>query len=330
MIYEAGDDPKGERAVGQVVLNRVRHPAFPKTVCGVVFQGSERTTGCQFTFTCDGALARTPGEDAWQRARRLASAMLAGEVYSPVGYSTHYHTDWVVPYWSASLEKVSAVDTHLFFRWPGWWGTPGAFQNKLPKGEEPAIGKLAFLSVDHRAGDPALAGTEAGLLPPGSLINDSATPMIVDGRKVGMKVAEATLLAVDGGENTFAVLLDSTPNPRVYEQIAARFCAGRAQCRLLGWTSARQAPRSFPLSDASVNAMSYAYMRVKSSGLERSLYNCGEFKGAPVGQCMRDRVVTATAGSESAGPKPVSDKNKSLLLADHPELAPPTSASGAH
>ncbi|MDE8453312.1 cell wall hydrolase, partial [Klebsiella pneumoniae] len=58
VLYEAGDDPVGQRAVAQVVINRVRHPAFPKTICGVVFQGSERPTGCQFTFTCDGALVR--------------------------------------------------------------------------------------------------------------------------------------------------------------------------------------------------------------------------------------------------------------------------------
>src|SRR5690606_19407181 len=77
MIYEAGDDAVGEQAVGQVVLNRLRHPAFPKTVCGVVFQGQERSTGCQFTFTCDGAMARIPSDAAWQRARLLAGRMLA-------------------------------------------------------------------------------------------------------------------------------------------------------------------------------------------------------------------------------------------------------------
>src|SRR3546814_109789 len=98
-LYEAGDDAVGERAVAQVVLNRVRHPAFPKTVCGVVFQGQERATGCQFTFTCDGALARAPTQAAWERARDIARSALAGKVYRPVGYATHYHTDWVGPYW---------------------------------------------------------------------------------------------------------------------------------------------------------------------------------------------------------------------------------------
>ena len=100
VLYEAGDDAEGQRAVAQVVINRARHPAFPKTICGVVFQGSERSTGCQFTFTCDGALAgHTWPEVYWTRARATATAALNGAVYKPVGYSTHYHTDWVVPYW---------------------------------------------------------------------------------------------------------------------------------------------------------------------------------------------------------------------------------------
>ena len=99
MVYEAGDDPAGQRAVAQVVLNRVRHPAFPKTVCGVVFEGQDRTTGCQFTFSCDGALTRwSPSPALWTAARQIATAALTGTVYRPVGYATHYHTDWVVPY----------------------------------------------------------------------------------------------------------------------------------------------------------------------------------------------------------------------------------------
>jgi len=69
VYYEAASEPDGgQRAVAQVVLNRVAHPAYPKTVCGVVYQGSERSTGCQFTFTCDGALARMPNRMPKQRA----------------------------------------------------------------------------------------------------------------------------------------------------------------------------------------------------------------------------------------------------------------------
>ncbi|MGL4312370.1 MAG: cell wall hydrolase, partial [Sphingomonas sp.] len=155
-LYEAGDEATGERAVAQVVLNRLRHPAFPKTVCGVVFQGSERSTGCQFTFTCDGALQRHAWSAiAWSRARLIAEAALTGAVDGKVGYATHYHTDWVVPYWSASLDKIAAVGPHLFFRWAGWWGTPGAFARRAG-GSEPAIAALALYSPAHRAG--VLAG----------------------------------------------------------------------------------------------------------------------------------------------------------------------------
>ncbi|WP_240047693.1 cell wall hydrolase [Sphingomonas panacisoli] len=149
VLYEAGDDTDGERAVAQVILNRVRHPAFPKSVCGVVFQGSERSTGCQFSFACDGAMSRwRPNPAAWTRARAVAVAALNGSVYGAVGYATHYHTDWVVPYWSASLDKVTAVKTHLFFRWTGWWGTPAAFVRSV-SGFEPGIAALDGFSAAH-------------------------------------------------------------------------------------------------------------------------------------------------------------------------------------
>ncbi len=97
MIYEAGDDSRGQLSVGQVVINRARHPAFPKSICGVVFQGPERRTGCQFTFTCDGALARRYSEAAWIRAQVNADMMMSGLTDPSVGLATHYHTDWVRP-----------------------------------------------------------------------------------------------------------------------------------------------------------------------------------------------------------------------------------------
>lgn len=126
-MAEAGASDIGQRAVMQVVLNRVRHPAFAKTVCGVVFQGSERATGCQFTFTCDGSLARRYSDSAWLQARIRAGEALGGYVFKPVGLATHYHTDWVYPYWSPELDKLAKIETHLFFRWPGFWGTKSAF-----------------------------------------------------------------------------------------------------------------------------------------------------------------------------------------------------------
>ncbi|WP_340689080.1 cell wall hydrolase [Sphingomonas liriopis] len=114
-LYEAGDDVRGQRAVIQVILNRVAAPGFPKTVCGVVYQGSGRATGCQFSFTCDGSVARRPVHLGWGQARRAARRALAGEVFAEVGRATHYHTDWMVPYWRDTLVKVARVRSHLFY-----------------------------------------------------------------------------------------------------------------------------------------------------------------------------------------------------------------------
>lgn len=135
--YEAAHEGEvGHRAVAQVVLNRVRHPAFPKSVCGVTYEGSTRRTGCQFSFTCDGALGRPPHPVLWNRARTVAAAALQGSVFAPVGYATHYHANYVVPYWATSLAKNANIGTHIFYRWPGWWGQPAAFR-KHHAGKEP-------------------------------------------------------------------------------------------------------------------------------------------------------------------------------------------------
>ncbi len=154
VYYEAGSESGvGQRAVAQVVLNRVRHPAYPHSVCGVVFQGSDRTTGCQFTFTCDGSLAHPRNPAAWSRAVAVATAALAGYVERSVGTATHYHTVWVVPYWQSSLTKITTVGAHIFYRWAGSWGTPAAFSASY-SGVELLPAKLALL--DDPSGDLGL------------------------------------------------------------------------------------------------------------------------------------------------------------------------------
>jgi spore germination cell wall hydrolase CwlJ-like protein len=136
IYYEAAKEPDaGQRAVAQVVLNRVAHPAYPDTVCGVVFQGSERSTGCQFSFTCDGSLARAPARAWWDRAARVASEALAGEVYAPVGLATHYHTLQVHPYWADSLQSIGTIGAHRFYRWRGAAGQQAAFSDRYFGGE---------------------------------------------------------------------------------------------------------------------------------------------------------------------------------------------------
>jgi len=150
IYYEAGNEPDaGQRAVAQVVLNRVRHPAFPATVCGVVFQGSDHPH-CQFSFACDGALARPPAPAVWLRARRIAARALAGEVFAPVGLATHYHTYAVTPSWNRALVMTGVFGAHFFHRWKGWWGTPGAFRDRYAGGE-PLPGPLQPLPLPATA-----------------------------------------------------------------------------------------------------------------------------------------------------------------------------------
>lgn len=131
IYYEAANEPvTGQRAVAQVILNRVRHPAYPDTVCGVVFQGSERSTGCQFTFTCDGSLSRTPSRWLWVRAQSIAASALSGLVEPSVGHATHYHASYVLPYWAPKLTKLTTIGSHIFYQWNGNWSRPSAFADR--------------------------------------------------------------------------------------------------------------------------------------------------------------------------------------------------------
>lgn len=129
IYYEARSESEdGQRAVAQVVINRVRHPAWPNSVCGVVYQGPLRPGGgCQFTFTCDGSLERRAEGPGWIRARALAAEALSGRVYAPAGLSTHYHTFAVSPSWGPRLARTTVIGAHIFYRLPGAGGRPAAF-----------------------------------------------------------------------------------------------------------------------------------------------------------------------------------------------------------
>ncbi|MCB2060503.1 MAG: cell wall hydrolase [Novosphingobium sp.] len=183
VYYEAASEPdSGQRAVAQVVLNRVAHPAYPNTVCGVVYQGSERRTGCQFSFTCDGSLARKPQRMFWLRAESVARAALAGYVHASAGLATHYHTIQVHPYWADSLSYLGTIGAHRFYRFTGPAGQPGTFRFAYSGGEpvaaphpqsaaadtaaavaqtDPVVLQRAFGQAQRNAVDPAAATNAA-------------------------------------------------------------------------------------------------------------------------------------------------------------------------
>lgn len=166
MYYEAAyEGADGRRAVAQVVLNRVRHPAFPNDVCSVVFQRSTRNV-CQFTFACDGAMRRKPEPALWRQSFAEAGEALRGKVYAPVGMATHYHADYVFPYWAPKLDKVAVIGRHLFYRWPRGWGLRGAFTAKYSGVERGPAALVELLQSDApevtMPDEAALLGQELG------------------------------------------------------------------------------------------------------------------------------------------------------------------------
>ena len=166
VYYEAGFEPvEGRRAVAQVVLNRMRHPAFPKSICGVVYQNNGRI--CQFTFVCDGALSRRPAAATWQAAETIARAALAGYVERSVGSATHYHANYVAPRWAPLLAKVSELGQHIFYRWPGSWGQPGAFTGRYAgEPRDPLNMRPAIIAVSESASPEAVIAGQAVAGPP--------------------------------------------------------------------------------------------------------------------------------------------------------------------
>lgn len=312
-VYEAGDDAAGEKAVAQVVLNRLRHPAFPKTVCGVVFQGAERSTGCQFTFACDGALARwKPTATAWDRARDIATKALHGSVDKTVGYATHYHTDWVVPYWSASLDKIARVGAHLFFRWSGWWGTPPAF-NRHRDGAEPVIALLAPLSPAHAAGADAPA--EDAVLP----LNAAA---IANGGLPTPLVA---------APDTFFVTLDPAWPADSLPALAKAACGARPYCKFMAWPAKTKAPTSAALGPAEIATMAFSYLRDTGNGYDKALWNCDTFKRADPSQCMKRTPVLAKPAivtPPALGAKAIPDGLAGVRRKAEPARVPETPAGG--
>jgi len=292
--YEAGTDWEGQRAVAQVVLNRVRHPAYPGNVCGVVFQGSERVTGCQFTFTCDGAMARIPSAAAWERSRMIAHAALTGAVYPKVGLATHYHTDWVVPVWSGELEKIANVDTHLFFRWPGSWGRPGVF-SRAPSIAEPVVTKLARISDAHRealtADEELELALELGAEDPLLALPDSpgaGPPLLPALPGINMRGSQLRLAHPDG--DAFGFLLPREL-PGAFGLLAYDVCGQRAFCKVMGWTDADAIPRGFPVPFASQESMAFLYLYDRASRSEIMAWDCDVFPRPDPAECLTDDMT---------------------------------------
>jgi len=208
VYYEAATEgAEGQRAVAQVVLNRMRHPGFPASVCGVVYQGSQLPTGCQFTFTCDGSLTRAPIPSIWAQARKIASEALAGKVFAPVGHSTHYHANYVVPYWADSLAKQVQVGRHIFYRLQGSLGSSAAFSQRYA-GKEPDLpAPPSSVAVATDAINQAEALLNSGLA------GDRPPPVAADAAGIAAAGEPKQVLVADASKGT--LLIDNGAAPAV-------------------------------------------------------------------------------------------------------------------
>lgn len=265
--YEAGDDAAGERAVMQVVLNRVRHAVYPASVCGVVFQGSELATGCQFTFTCDGAMTRRPAPEAWRRARALAAAALSGAVDSAVGDATHYHADYVYPYWAPSLTKVAQVGAHVFYRFAGG-------HLVRPNAPEPVIERLGALMGSQQDGaGSALVASSAGPAVTAPALVAAHPGAAVPGS--GDVQGDAILLAVDPGVPAGRWAMDALSR-----------CAGKANCRVVAWPSPAMLEANRLRSPAQRDFPVFVFIRNAASHRDLALWDCSAVSRPDVRQCL--------------------------------------------
>lgn len=118
VYFEARSESEmGQLAVAKVILNRVKDPQYPKSICGVVYQGSQRRNSCQFSFACDGLPDDVKSPDAWARSKRIAQKAISGEVNmgSAMSTATNYHADYVKPRWAKSMRKLVKIGSHIFY-----------------------------------------------------------------------------------------------------------------------------------------------------------------------------------------------------------------------
>jgi len=276
--YEAGDDPVGQRAVIQVVLNRLHHPSFPKTICGVVLQGSERKTGCQFTFTCDGSLdRRRPGTKSWNRALALAENALDGSVDAEVSGATHYHADYVNPSWNESLITLARIGRHIFYGWPGKQGN----LTERPQGAASvSLAEYSRLLPSWR-GAPISGSTDIADQVPPKIPIDS---MISVGDPVRGVADSATSLFARS--DSFVISVDAAQPSGRWAIDALRHCSNQRNCKVLGYTAASTAARNSIQPTNMHDLPQFILLRDSISGQVKAWWDCNIAQRPENSQCL--------------------------------------------
>lgn len=270
--YEVGDDPAGQRAVIQTVINRVTSPSFPNSFCGVVFQGSELPTGCQFTFTCDGSLKRRhPPAAAWKRALSLAQQALDGFVDSSVGTATHYHASYVTPWWSGHLERLATVGPHIFYRWSH--GRHDASGGRQYLGAEQDYETLAGKSIRNA---PELEPPQA-----------DAGPQAFTNVTSAMSAAETGRTRMSPGNAIFMPASDGEASGR-WALVAMKACQGRIDCQVLGYGSKDQISRNQGRTAKERERPIFLFVKDSASSMAIALWDCRKVDRPKKSECLPD------------------------------------------
>lgn len=278
--YEAGNDPAGQRAVIQVVLNRVRHPNFPKSVCAVVFQGSERKTGCQFSFTCDGSLSRRfPAPAQWASARMLGENALNGATDTTVRQSTHFHANYVSPWWSSQLERISTVGAHIFYRWPGARGKLS--RQGQPTGDEPDI------SVRPGTARPAEIAVDDTLIAENGFLNARSLP------PASGAAGAVTAPPSPQSATLFMTVDEASPGGR-WAMSALGKCSGKPSCQVVAYGQIDQTVRNRELAAALRDRPLFLFVRDNVSGMDLALWDCERAPRANASQCLPSSPLELT------------------------------------
>ena len=276
-MAEAGGGDGDQRAVMQVILNRVRHPAFAKTVCGVVFEGSQRPTGCQFSFTCDGSLARRYSDAAWRASRARADEMLAGAIDATVGNATHFHANYVYPWWSDKLDKVAQVGPHIFFRWRGFWGTRNALSARYGGGEPDP------LRLQETALTVATANPLPTLMQGGEAVRSITTEMVNQTTEGGDATPSSP------GAGIHFVLVSPSDAPAALVDKARSLCGSEGYCRVQGWSDANNIPAKLPLTEEARRSVRFSFVSASANATEAIFFDCRTFPAPDVGTCLPTR-----------------------------------------
>jgi len=195
VYFEArGESARGQQAVATVIMNRVKNPNFPKTVCGVVYQGANHRNGCQFSFACDGMVERVVESQAWDRARKVAARALSGAVLRDVGSATHFHTVAVAPAWGPQMLRTAQVGLHVFYRF-----NPHRARRAAPPVDNQAVFASAKIAqpMELRFASAVLAPAEAADAPVAAAPRAIAKPELKPAPRLELTPAAPPIAKLD-------------------------------------------------------------------------------------------------------------------------------------